>query len=327
VPSHNESPPRWQVRSHILVPLDMRYTDSAGNFLTRIQFNSYIGDEIRYALSNGFEISYSKDLTDSERKPIHLFGTFYEKWILSVTAPAPNAQTAVELALPEIEWICDRMSFSLLNPVQIEKQETVRVDGDGPVWSVPGGHQPVKFREVSRLGAVRLDRTIDIPERGEFKERDRAALRWYHKALVSSFEVDKFIFFWISLEITCKSDGTAIKDAYTAPCGHAIKSCPTCGKPTERPLTGKTLQNFLVTSLGVSEDDAKRLWRFRQMLHGENELTEASTKEMPALTLTLHSAVTLALKRRLRYPEDSGPCVPNNGHLVHSVGIDYTPTK
>jgi hypothetical protein len=327
VPSQNETPPRWQVRSHILVPLDVRYTDSAGNFLSQIQFNSYIGDEIRYTLSNGFEISFSKDSPNGERKRVELFGTFYEEWILTVTATAPNAQTAVELALPEIEWICDRMSFSLLDPVQIERQETKRVDGDGTVWAIPGGHQPVKFREVSHIGQVRLDRTIDIPERSEFEERDRAALRWYHKALASKFEVDKFIFFWICLEITCKSDGTAIKDTYTAACGHAIKSCPTCGKPTERPLTGKTLQNFLVTSLNVSEENARKLWRFRQMLHGENELTEASTKEMSNLTLILHSAVTLALKRRLRYPEDSGPCVSNNGLLVHSVGIDYTPTK
>src|SRR5262249_46617447 len=127
--------------------------------------------------------------------------------------------------------------------------------------------------------------------------KSRAALRWYVKGLAATFEVDRFIFFWIALEILWAESGVSIEEpSKCAKCGLEIKACTDCGRPTTRQVRGASIQKYLTSRLGVDSQIARELWRFRQLVHGSNKLRYEDLTELPRLILHLRSATNSALK-------------------------------
>jgi hypothetical protein len=76
--------------------------------------------------------------------------------------------------------------------------------------------------------------------------------------------------------------------------------------------------------LKVKEEVAKKMWRFRQLLHGQNKLTEKSTKDMEKLIMILQSSVCLAIKRRFGFGDDDPPIVLPEGLAISSIGLGIT---
>jgi len=229
--------------------------------------------------------------------------------------------------MPSIEWACDQLAFFVQFPITIVSIEIRKVGDPENRQLFPKPPQPAKFRSAW-MNNTRVLRDIPLwPKPGHITERDLAALRWYHKALAADYEVDRFVFLWICLEVLCKSSQISVRLPYQAKCGHIMASCPECGESTEREVVGKTLQEYLKTRLKVTEEDAEKLWQFRQLLHGANKLSEESTKDMEKLIMILQSAVNLGLKELLGIAEDGPPIVFPTGVAISalSVGLKIPP--
>ena len=81
------------------------------------------------------------------------------------------------------------------------------------------------------------------------------------------------------------------------------------------------MRGFLHEVLGVPDDVARGLWSFRQVVHGANALTPASTADMSALIMALQSAISLGVGRRLGHGDDDLPRVAATGLSISSVGL------
>ncbi|MES9894446.1 MAG: hypothetical protein ABW141_06065 [Candidatus Thiodiazotropha endolucinida] len=224
-----------------------------------------------------------------------------------------NAETvieAAELALDATEWVTDYLAFSFASPIPIQTQQVELIGGSevniGEPMDIP------KFRSTEvHLQITRQDpfTMIDRPE--EFSENMRAALRWYHKGLDTSYDVDRFIFFWISLEILAKADDfELIPTPFRHSCGHEIHKCPACNESLLRPPPGEAARVAqFMRQLGVSDDDTKSIRNFRQVVHGKGKLTLAGTRDVDQYNEILRAALNLALKRALGIPDYEPPIV------------------
>jgi hypothetical protein len=261
---------------------------------------------------------------DASKRPT-VRGQFCESVALVCQIPGEDKYSALEAAMPAIEWACDQLAYFVQFPITIVSSEIRKVGDSQNKHVFPMPRQSAKFRSAFYMNNTKVPRDIPLaPKPDQITERDLAALRWYHKALAAVYEVDRFVFLWVCLEILCKSSKIVVSSPYVAKCGHTIACCPECGRSTEREVIGKTLQEYLITRLKVSQEDAEKLWEFRQLLHGQNKLSEESTKEMENLIMILQSAVNLALKERLGMAEDGPPVVLPKGLVDKCQLIRYT---
>ena len=152
----------------------------------------------------------------------------------------------------------------------------------------------------------------------------RAALRWYIKGLAAIYEVDKFIFFWIALEILRSESGVSVSSPYCARCGHEIPNCPICGETTSKEELGESMKKFLVDKANISEDIATKLWKFRQMIHGTKDLTYEELRDLPTMANSLRQALLTILKPALGWSFNEPPLmVPSMGSsIITSSTID-----
>lgn len=137
--------------------------------------------------------------------------------------------------------------------------------------------------------------------------RSRAALRWYIKGIAATYEIDKFIFFWTALEILRSESGVSVSSPYRARCGHEISNCPVCGRTTSIEKLGESIIKFLMDRAGISEDTAKKLWKFRQIIHGTKDLTYEEMRDLPAMANFLRKALLTILKPALGWPLNEPP--------------------
>lgn len=124
---------------------------------------------------------------------------------LTVYVTASSASEAAEMALDATEWVVDFVAFSFATHIPTTTQHIEVVGGCdasvGEAIDIPKFRRTVVHCEVTWQSPFSL---VDRPE--TFSENRRAALRWYHKGMETPYDVDRFIFFWISLEILAKSD-------------------------------------------------------------------------------------------------------------------------
>lgn len=137
--------------------------------------------------------------------------------------------------------------------------------------------------------------------------KTRAALRWYIKGLAATYEVDKFVFFWTALEILRSQTGVSVSSPYRARCGHEIPNCPTCGGTTSVERLGESMKKFLLDRANTGEETAKRLWRFRQIIHGAKDLTYEDMRELPMMANSLRRALLVVFKSALGWPSNQPP--------------------
>ncbi|MBE3041032.1 hypothetical protein IMZ48_00275 [Candidatus Bathyarchaeota archaeon] len=313
----NES---WEIRSEIIFPLAQVAIGKDGGFPDKMEFKSrYISSST--ITVDGTELSFEK-WRDQPVSPMHnVKGQFCESVALVCQISAENKFLALEAAMSSIEWACDQLAFFTQFPISIVSIEIRKVGDPENRQLFPKPPQPAKFRSAW-MNNTRVPLDIPLwPKPGHIIERDLAALRWYHKALAAEYEVDRFVFLWICLEVLCASSQISVCSPYKAKCGHIIATCPECGESTEKEVMGKTLQEYLKTRLRVSEEDAEKLWQYRQLLHGANKLSEKSTKDMERLIMILQSAVNLGLKERLGLAEDGPPVVFPTGVAISALSL------
>jgi hypothetical protein len=137
--------------------------------------------------------------------------------------------------------------------------------------------------------------------------KTRAALRWYIKGLAATYEVDKFMFFWIALEILLAQSEVSVVVPYQAPCGHEILNCPICQEPTSKKLTGQSIKKLLVEKANTPQETANKLWQFRQLVHGKKDLTYEDMRDLPMMSNSLRKALLVLLKSSLGWPLDQPP--------------------
>ncbi len=223
---------------------------------------------------------------------------------LSLWVEAPSPESALSSVEPGLELLLDDMSFQLQWALRVLMLEVIDVtppleigeDRSAIIYPFPIGWTYPKFQESVFQRDCYVERIPSLRRvEGLQNRKTHAALRWYVKALATPWDVDRFAFFWITLEILCSASPTSVEKPYVARCGHTIDSCPQCGESTVREVQGATLILFL-EELGVQPAVAKELWSTRQMFHGNNDLTKASIETLSRLVLILKSAAAAALK-------------------------------
>jgi len=194
---------------------------------------------------------------------------------------------------------------------------------DTESFSVLDGNQSVMMRKSEFGLNLSRARGYQLNEVDDFSRKQIASLEWYHKALAAQFDVDRFIFFWIALEILFKLDGTEENAPYKAQCGHEIPHCPTCNKSTNKFVMGKSLKSYLIDKCNTDKKTADQLWRFRQVIHGE---AENSLEDTAGLCLHLHVAVTSALCRILNMHPIAVPRVTVGAPILSAIALGIRKT-
>ncbi|MBU7585240.1 MAG: hypothetical protein KAF91_20515 [Nostoc sp. TH1S01] len=237
---------------------------------------------------------------------------------ITVTLTGDTPENVLLQSEDLLEKIIDDLSFQLQQAVYIFQLEVLDVtpplcigmNREILLYPFPHGYYSPKYMQSIPLGNEAVAFTPEIRAEYELKdEKVRAALRWYIKGLATSFEVDKFAFYWISLEILCSRSDVVVEKPYTAKCGHDIPNCPVCNTSTSKEVNGLTIQKFLVEKNGIDPELARELWKMRQMFHGANHLSIKATKELPRLTIALRYAVMRSLKDALDILQDDLPIV------------------
>ncbi|MFN6474608.1 MAG: hypothetical protein RMY36_033695 [Nostoc sp. SerVER01] len=263
-------------------------------------------------------IPISLEPCHSNQFPPGSFPANYEPVALKITLEADTSENALFKCEDILEHITDDLSFQIQQAVYVLQLEVIDIThpvvaGDQReflLYPFPNGYYSPKYMQSIPLGNEIVAFTPEI--RSDYKLQDekvRAALRWYVKGLAAPFEVDKFAFYWISLEILCSRSDVVVEKPYIAKCGHEILNCPICNISTLREVNGHTIQKFLIEKNSIDSRLAKELWKMRQMFHGANHLSIKATKELPKLTVTLRYAALRSLKEALGMLENDFPIV------------------
>jgi hypothetical protein len=224
---------------------------------------------------------------------------------ISFQTKGPTPEESLSQNAAALELLMDDLSFQTQTAMRVLMLELLDVtppveignERENLLYPYPIGWPYPKFQETLFHSDSRT-RLVPIPRAaaGFRREKTRAALRWYVKAIATSVDVDRFALLWIALEILCSGSRLRIEKPYRASCGHEIRSCTECGRSTSRAVQGETLTAFLSEELSVQTADARELWKLRQLFHGSNHLTGDSIAALPRLLLVLKSAVVRGLK-------------------------------
>ena len=255
------------------------------------------------------------------------YGPYFSPARISFTTEADTPDQALLQSEDFLELILDDLSFQLQCAIRVFSLDVLDVTPPISVgmqrqvlsFAAPNGFQPPKFLRSVSLGNVEPVDTLLLES--EYRAEDeviRASIRWYVKALAAPFEIDKFVFYWIALEILCTQSDISVQKPYLARCGHEVPNCPTCGASTIREVNGATIQKFLVESVGTDEKLAKEMWSMRQMFHGSNYLSAKATQELPRMTMALQFAVARSLKQVLKIPQDHPPIITMDSPIIRT---------
>ena len=238
-----------------------------------------------------------------------------EDALLWVEVFAETDQAALAAAAPAIELVLDYLSFQL--QVQVEPRATDVLDVEPPVvvgeerglLMLAEGYKPWKRRLSFDHGSAH---TLIVPtmlsEFVELGDRVQRALDWYLLSLRAQSDAERFMLSWIAFEVLDDLLPGAVEAPLTARCGHEIPECPVCSVPTAKPVAGLSRKARL-GQLGVADDDAKRIWRTRQMMHGSESFGPERMGDLPRLAQIVRSAVVALLRVALGMPDDVPPFV------------------
>lgn len=239
---------------------------------------------------------------------------------VEATGDVRSAIAALELPIGSF---LDLLAFQMSASVEIEQVNAIETTrpveiGEAREFHFFGGSPFGQFQRAIDMQAVRGRLYGAFPSSIELaSSTDRAALRWFVKALGMQPLHDQFLFLWIALEILCDASSVKVEQRYRSPrCGHEIANCPKCGMTTSILLRGDTLKAF-IASFGVSDEDVRRLWKFRQMIHGAIRFAPGTGEELGPLTQILRAVVAAALKGRLGFPADEPPQISMTGLTIH----------
>jgi hypothetical protein len=309
---------KWRVRTALLVPKYF-HARPDGGFPDTLEFHSRINEQAkRYG---DIAVAISKR-TDGHYDA--LYGNDPQVEIVEIVAEVPgdDMTTGLETYGPIFGAVLDLMSFHMgvvliggattitdvTLPAAVGDERTFRSFSSPPF--------DLNARAVD-MNAVRGALLAELPESVDLGDSKTAAiLRWFLKALGTDLLHDQFIFLWIGLEILCDASDVRVVEHYVGQCQHVITSCPACGEPTTRLVRGATLRAFL-QSYGMDEEQAKELWRMRQLMHGAIPFDSHKLANLGALVQPLRAVVAAGLKPRLGKPEGDPPIVARSGASMH----------
>jgi hypothetical protein len=239
---------------------------------------------------------------------------------------AATIADAVERVPSLIDPAIDDLAFQLQEPLKVHELEfldvtppvTVGDQRETLLFPFPGGYDQLKLRRSTALGAAYIERAPVLrPSYAALTAKVQQALDWYIKALHAAFDVDRYIFLWVSFELLRGLSGFKVEEPTKLRCGHIIARCPECSQATDMYRQGQTTIGFLV-ALGVEQETADQLWRMRQIVHGARSM---STEELSILAgfLPILRAVTLACIKQHLGIDQSQPPILTTGNPAFSM--------
>lgn len=248
-----------------------------------------------------------------ERRPDAI--PLMEDALLWVEAFAESDNDALTAAAPALELVLDHLSFQL--QVRVEPRVTDVLDVELPVaigeerdfLVVVEGYKPWKRRLSVDHGAAQ---TLIVPtiqlEYVEVERHVQRALDWYLLSLSAQSDAERFMLAWIAFEVLDDLLPGAVEAPLTARCGHEIAECPVCSAPTSKTVAGLSRKARLA-GLRIRDEDARRIWKVRQMMHGSESFGPERLSDLPRLAQIVRSAVMALLHLALGIPEDVPPFV------------------
>ena len=190
----------------------------------------------------------------------------------------------LKLVEPALEVVIESLSFQTQTALAIHQLEVL--DLTPPVeagqtremmlFPWPQGYPLPPFYVSEGMGDVHTDHFINLGLRDRAtNRRTAAAKRWYMKALAVPYQLDRFMLMWIAFEIMWKASDVSVEEHWKCDCGALLEKCPTCSRPTARQVRGASIRAFMERECSVSPEDARDLWRLRQVLHGDVDFDSA----------------------------------------------------
>jgi hypothetical protein len=245
-----------------------------------------------------------------------------ERRSVQVNIIADSIDQAHEKAFAALEWITDYTAFMLQLPVFWETHQMIDHSSKRrQVGSLPSMLNPkwFSFQDLKPPKVVPIE-TISPPR--EVSDKCLAALRWYHKGLAANYDIDRFIAFWVALELLAPESPQKPK-AFMRPlncdCG-SITECPMCGVSTEYEPKGNgpMISAFLKNECGYSAEDTIQITQFRQFLHGAGRLTFDHMRHVGRMVELVRNATREGIKRKLAVASDDAPH-PSQGLQILST--------
>jgi hypothetical protein len=213
-----------------------------------------------------------------------------------------------------LDPIIDDLSFQLQAPIRVYDLELLNItapvrvgDSREAILFPLLGYEQFKLQRSTELGHVVTRRQPLL--RASYKNTEgkiQRAVDWYIKALHASYEVDRFIFLWISFEILAKLTTVRVEEPTKLRCDHFVLECPVCHKSTTQFRQGESYQKYL-TQLGVAEATAKEIWTMRHIIHGAHDMNQSEINTLSRLLPELREVVMSALKQGLGIEQDKPP--------------------
>jgi hypothetical protein len=338
----------WRVQATITLP-KFQKKEPHGGLPPKLDFlNVY--RERAFPRQNGLEIQLKCNAPITDVKSLQDFAPFetagdiemaYREparcpYFLETTLSANSGAEAVDGVTNAMELITDFLTFQLQYPVKI-----VHLFARSLEKSTSGKYEGLDFSGTPPQTILK-DAIVIFPTssctsfsasmiRTDIPEEVRAALRWFAKGQAASPVLDKFAFYWIAFETLAmkwrwKNGKIGRKYLECPRCGKPILKCPNCGKSTETKLRIGERVRCLGKELGRDEKLMNRLWRTRQMFHGEFQFGETSeAHDLAVQTQQLKALLVDAMKRKLNIPSSQAPLVQSSGPLVGgSMYMRYT---
>lgn len=282
----------------------------------------------KIAIDNDVSISMVQD-SEIPQDVLNQLGLFeYEGIKIETVLTSETLENCIFESNNLLEQICDNIAFRMQTSIIVRQFIINQIDslgnkvGEGVLFPFPNGFQPEKFAFSTHFGSVGEANpslsNVDFNLSAEIS----AVLKWYHKSLAASFEIDKFVFLFIACEVLCKMNQVQIKKFFTNTCGHQINACPICDATTEKIVNGASIKHFLENECDVSPENSNRVWEFRQILHGANHgfKKEKNTTEV---RLILQQAITKVLKRHLKILDTELPLVDLTAPAISNMGLTF----
>jgi hypothetical protein len=236
---------------------------------------------------------------------------------------------AIDVARPVIESIFDSLSFQTqqaLLPLSLELLDvspplSLNDQRDNLNIGNPETMLLYKFFQFPSLQIptdyLPILGNVDVIE----NKSDQIALWWYIKSLSTPFLIERLSFFTTIIDIISKPHKVG---PYKTNCGHEIAVCPTpgCGKSIERPLVGDSVKEFLMAN-GFSNEEANKLWKIRQIVHGKDLFSFPSLDEASVLVNKLQIIIFNYLTSKIKV-ENFFPTVDINAVLPMPHNIMLT---
>jgi hypothetical protein len=245
-------------------------------------------------------------------------------YLLECYAKGNNAKSTWDSISGEIELILDKIAFAFQIPIRKVRFEILNMTPPLIIQSEREGlfgNEVPSIQKEAQLQIVE-EWTNKISSKllsSKIEEAVEASLRWYSKGLTAKSIVDKFAFYWISLEILSLPDQSKQRVFFKCQkCGHEIQICPECNASSQHfPDTKERLKDLVTSKLDRSLNVFENLWSARNlMFHGRNKLTENEVKDLLDNTVNLKQITLEALKLRLGLTEFDPPFRIQSGFAI-----------